>query len=303
MAQILKKDESLIGGIRRIASEIIIESIYLLKKPKDFDFSIHETRKNIKKLRTILRLLKFNIDSQNYHDFNTEFRDIGRKLSAIRDAEALIETIDKIKSRKYSTKKSIANTKSQLLLNKDKISSAFLSNQEIQIIIENLEVLEKKFYNIDFFGEEIFVFISGLKKTYSNCIKFMEICKNEGSDVDFHEWRKQVKYLWNSILLFQKTWNPVLSAYSNELHKLSDYLGDLHDISVLNDLILNDKIKLDSDDKNRLLSIIENLKLKLKKSSFNLGIKLFLDNPAAFSKKLNKLWMLYTEMPKLESQA
>jgi CHAD domain-containing protein len=296
MALILSKKENLIGGLRRIASDIIIESIFLLKNPIDFDVSIHETRKNVKKIRAILRLLKNNIDIQAYLNLNIEFRDSGRKLSSLRDAEALLETLDKIKTKKNTSQISIENTRIQLLQYKEKITSEFLSNYDIALIIENFENLEKSFVNLEFFGKDNLVFNSGLQNIYTNCINLMKNCRKDGSDIDFHEWRKQVKYLWNSIMFFQKIWNPVLAAYSDEIHKLSDYLGDMHDLTVLYKMIVNNQIELAADDQERMLELIDNLRDKLKKSSFSLGFKLFIDKPSVFSKRLNKWWRHYSEI-------
>jgi CHAD domain-containing protein len=50
---------------------------------------------------------------------------------------------------------------------------------------------------------------------------------------DFHEWRKQVKYLWHQLELLQGGWPLVIEATANELHDLSGYLGDAHDLAVL----------------------------------------------------------------------
>jgi CHAD domain-containing protein len=296
MALILSKKENLISGLRRIASDIIIESIFLLKNPLDFDESIHETRKNIKKIRSILRLLMNNFDNQAFEVFNLEFRDSGRKLSSLRDAEALLEISDKIKTKKITSQKSIDNTRIQLIKYKDKITAEFLSNEDINLIIENLENLEKKFVNLEFFGKDSFVFNLGLQKIYIHCIKLMKKCSKDGTDLDFHEWRKQVKYLWNSIMFFQKIWNPVLATYSDEIHKLSDYLGDMHDLTVLNEMIVNNQIELETEDKERMLEMIENLKNKLRKLSFSQGFKLFIDKPSVFSKRLNKWWKHYSSV-------
>ncbi len=57
--------------------------------------AIHEARKSVKKIRGALRLMRPGLGNV-YRDENDAFRDIGRRLSEVRDAVAMIEVFDSV---------------------------------------------------------------------------------------------------------------------------------------------------------------------------------------------------------------
>src|SRR5437868_1078564 len=96
----LQHDESIPRGLRRIAREEIDSAIDHLrvKQPSKRDEAVHEARKCIKRLRGLVRLLMPELGSAG-HEENTTLRDLGRTLSAVRDAAAMIETVDLLGTR------------------------------------------------------------------------------------------------------------------------------------------------------------------------------------------------------------
>lgn len=63
------------------------------------DEAVHETRKRLKRLRAALRLERSAIGAETYRRENAAFRDLGKRLSAPRDAMVLIETLDELTDR------------------------------------------------------------------------------------------------------------------------------------------------------------------------------------------------------------
>src|SRR5260370_31418411 len=87
-------DESLANEIPRVARERIdrvIES--LTEKPQPSAESIHSARKDLKSLRALLKLARGSIANDVRRNENLIFRDTGRSLSALRDAQALVEAL------------------------------------------------------------------------------------------------------------------------------------------------------------------------------------------------------------------
>jgi CHAD domain-containing protein len=56
--------------------------------------AVHETRKALKRLRALLRLLEPNLGEEVYAREDAAIRDAGRRLSGSRDAEVLLATLD-----------------------------------------------------------------------------------------------------------------------------------------------------------------------------------------------------------------
>src|SRR5581483_11343529 len=95
MAYRLKASESVPEGIKRIVLEEIDSATSQLSHAtgKKRDEAIHEARKSIKKIRGVLRMIRPELGGI-FRVENTRLRDIGRKLSEIRDAEGVIEVYD-----------------------------------------------------------------------------------------------------------------------------------------------------------------------------------------------------------------
>src|SRR6185437_16105601 len=73
----------------------------------------------------------------------------------------------------------------------------------------------------------------GLKRIYGNGRRALRAAASTDAAEDFHEWRKQTKYLCHQLEFLAPMWPGALSELADELHKLSDELGDEHDLTVL----------------------------------------------------------------------
>ena len=68
-------------GCRRIAREQIERAQCQLKAPGDPVAAVHETRKSLKRLRALLRLVRPALGEQTYREENAQLRSIGGSLS------------------------------------------------------------------------------------------------------------------------------------------------------------------------------------------------------------------------------
>jgi len=94
MAFCLLANESPEEGINRIVSEEINQAIKEIDSPRlKRTEVIHEVRKLCKKIRSVLRLVRPQFE-KTYRFENVRFRDTGKGLAELWDAEAIIETYD-----------------------------------------------------------------------------------------------------------------------------------------------------------------------------------------------------------------
>src|SRR5207248_10685740 len=94
---------------------------------------IHEARKSVKKIRGALRLVRFELGA-TYQKENRRLRDLGRKLSELRDAAAIIETFDNVVERhKDSLQK---NPLSSIRQGLDKSKQETEQKLDVQNIVE-----------------------------------------------------------------------------------------------------------------------------------------------------------------------
>lgn len=96
MAYRLRVARPVTSEIKRVVREQIDRSIGELTDEKlDRHEAVHQARKRMKKVRGALRLVRGAV-GKVYRRENAWFRDAARRLSDIRDAEAVIEAFDKL---------------------------------------------------------------------------------------------------------------------------------------------------------------------------------------------------------------
>ncbi|MGH8670054.1 MAG: CHAD domain-containing protein, partial [Burkholderiales bacterium] len=74
-------------------------ALALLRRPRFADRSVHEIRREIKRARAALRLLRDALGKEAYARENAALRDAGRRLSAVRDARVVQETLERVAKR------------------------------------------------------------------------------------------------------------------------------------------------------------------------------------------------------------
>jgi hypothetical protein len=135
----------------------------------------------------------------------------------------------------------------------------------------------------------------GIQRVYRRGKKlFLTAYKNPNVRI-FHEWRKNVKYLWYELEFLGAIWPSLLSIIVDELHTLSDYLGYDHDLAVLRLKSLESPHLFFS--KTELLSLIQIIdldRLHLEERAKPLGMRLYADRPGVFIDRLQVFWDVWT---------
>jgi ABC-type Fe3+-citrate transport system substrate-binding protein len=92
----LEKDEAIGAGLQRILLEQIAQlSGDVALASEDREKAIHEARKHCKRIRSVVRLLRPRAKAL-YRRENAIFRQVARKLSPFRDADARLDAFDEL---------------------------------------------------------------------------------------------------------------------------------------------------------------------------------------------------------------
>src|SRR3954447_10069692 len=85
-------------AVRRIAHGRIDHALDELRGQTDSstEETVHEERKDMKKLRALLRLARDELGDNVYRRENTCFRDVARELSGVRDADVMLGTLKRL---------------------------------------------------------------------------------------------------------------------------------------------------------------------------------------------------------------
>jgi len=288
----LKDDESVPEGIRRIAHDQIDRSLDQLQpKTRNKQRAIHEARVCFKKIRAVLRLIYGELGPETYRDENTFYRDVGRQLSSARDTAVVADTLEELvdESHKYLDEPGIKLLRKRLRrLRADKLGNG---NQMLPKLTDELKVALLRVEEWPIINDNFDALGFGLKKVYKRGHRFYARTRIEGSVENFHEWRKQVKYLLYQISVLNPIWPKPMDTMAGELKKIADYLSEDHDLAVLRERAVHQAETLpDSSDISKLVVLINHRRLQLQYKACLLGSRVFAEKPKAFASRLEAYW-------------
>jgi hypothetical protein len=98
------------------------------------------------------------------------------------------------------------------------------------------------------------------------------------------------------VRLFQVAWPTILEAHYEELKRLSDLLGDDHDLVVLEQTIRADhKSEIGADALEGLHRLIERRREELQAEAIPLGRLLFAEKPKRLTERFMRYWCMYRD--------
>ncbi len=287
----LKAKESIPQGMRRIADEQISKAIAEIQDSnRGRHDTVHQVRKRFKKLRALVRLTRPALGKQYQHE-NRWFRDAGRKFSNIRDAETLIETVQRLEKQDAAAIEpaTLGLLREKLIDRRRRLSDEVDLNALLAELAERLEKHRESIADWRFSEKSFQAVLDGVGKTYDRACNCMETAFQEPTDENWHEWRKRAKYHWYHTRLLRSLWKPVMKARSSELDRLADDLGDDHDLAVLMDRLREQPDEFGGAETIEALTpVVKARRKQLKKSARKRGRLLFAESPKRFIKRLEK---------------
>ena len=190
--------------------------------------AVHGARKDMKKLRALLRLVRGEIGEKVYRREMATFRDAGRELSGVRDADVMLATLESLElpaSDGGPLRQALEAHKLQ--------TSAGARGQAAAAATELLTEARGRVADWPLEGEGFEVFEDGLRRMYRQGRSRFRAARKDPTAERLHEWRKRSKDLWYHCTILEESWQPVMKALGDEAHELSNRLGDDHDLAVL----------------------------------------------------------------------
>jgi CHAD domain-containing protein len=289
----LRRREPAPDGIRRVARGRADDALEQLREGAkgDLNPAVHEARKDLKKLRSVLRLVRDDLGHAVYRSENVRFRDAGRMLSGARDAQVRLETLAALRERfedRLSAdglapfvhaldgeRERLADPDGEALA-LDRAAGAIEAGRDA--------IAEWQLHD----GWSVIG--PGLKRSYRRGRNRFRDVRAEASDEGVHEWRKRVKDLWYQLRLVRNAKKSVLGEAADEAHELSDLLGDHHDLAVLRDDAVERRQLFADGDLEPLLASISERQDELAANAISLGEGLYARKPKAFERRLRSYW-------------
>ena len=253
--------------------------------------SVHEARKDTKKLRTLLRLVRGELGEDVYSRENAGFRDTARRLSGVRDADVMILTLADLERRYGELPGAARKLRPALVAHRFRVSAGS-TRPAVQTTIDTLGQARQRVDEWPLESEGFDLLREGLERVYRRGRKAYRRAEELPSAEHMHDWRKRAKDLWYGVSLLEEAWKPVMSALADEAHALSERLGDEHDVSVLIDWAHRHAGALNgADPMLRGFDVIgASRRRELQREAFGYGSRLYADKASAFVGRIEGWW-------------
>ena len=277
MAFTLEHGEPVAAGVRRLGDEVLAEAIAQLRDGTEPAVAIHTARKATKRVRALARLARPGLGKSAAREADVEARDAARRLAGYRDAHV----VEAARAGLIATAGNAAayeGLREQLSVTSSPVDPGVLAvaSDALEQLRERIGAWELRTGGWGAIG-------GGLESIYRRGATQMRKAVNPTTAERLHDWRKSVKYLWHAVEVLSPAWPPVLGALAEEVHALSDHLGDDHDLHVLGGHLQAAGATVDS---GALSDLIARRHADLRASAFTLGLRIYAEKPGPFVARL-----------------
>jgi CHAD domain-containing protein len=288
----LRKDETVAAGIKRIATEELDDAISHLRgksKLKEDEIT-HESRKNVKKVRAALRLVRTELDGA-YDEENQSLRKVGRELSGLRDAGALITAYESLNLGTQPARDSVRHALQtrRSAIEKEKNPARLWAG-----VADVLAGVRKRVKSWPLNHDGFPALKKDFQKVYKDGRNALDHIGSQARPEDYHELRKRVKDHWYQVRLLEKVWSDVLRGYEKSLKELETQLGDDHNLVLLQQVITQSPKAYGTDSEvERVLKAIEKKQQDLRDQSIAAARRVYAEPPRRVTDRIETLWKLW----------
>jgi CHAD domain-containing protein len=276
------------------------------------EHAVHETRKALKRLRALVRLLSTELGQGRFARENAALRDLARRLSGARDSEVMLATLDallKRHPRKLQRRRGVRALRHHLAAEHAEMERRSLGDATMRAdAVAELLALRGRVLGWDLrSGQGITLVEPGLRRIYQqgrNRYRRAAKAKRNRRTRAMHEWRKRVKDLRYAAEMLQRRTPSSSSASGKATNKraarlrrlgrradeLGELLGEDHDLAVLAALVESTSKgpggarppRLRKRDRKLLLKLIGRRRRRLQEQALRAGGRLYEDRPRRF---------------------
>jgi CHAD domain-containing protein len=292
MAYRLRDGEAVPDALRRCAREQLDTAITELTEAIDEDpvDAVHSARKALKQDRSLLRLGRGALDARQRCSENDAVRGIARSLGGVRDQDVLVQTFDELAGRFVGQvpqadfagiRKAIAGSRTP--------EPPRSRSDAMGVAVNELRSARRRIDQWQLDGGGWSIVRPGLIRGYRRGRSAFAAACSEPSAENMHEWRKRAKDLWYHLRLLRPIAPGTLRGQADEAHRLSDLLGDHHDLSVLDEALLAASSEV-SADVDAVRGLIEYRRGELEVEAFFLGRRVYAESPKVFERRMRRYW-------------
>jgi CHAD domain-containing protein len=252
---------------------------------------VHAVRKRIKKVRAVYRLLEEAL-GKLYRTENERLRSRAHQLADVRDADASLEILKKMRERypKIVTPAAFASVRQRLVLRRRAAVAKDRPDRLVRRAVGDLRrsarVVSRRIRDIAKPG----VVGDGMARAYRRARNSLGEVQANPEDLRFHAWRRQIKAHWYHVRLLEDLSGSARSR-ATRLKRLETWLGDDHNLVVLRTAILEAPAEFgDERMVASVLGCVSKYHASLRRRALKLGRRMFARPPKRFHRSV-EAWL------------
>ena len=293
MAFALDPSRPIPKAVKKAAGKQLRKSVEGLTGQADLnpDEAAHDARKRTKKVRALLRLARPELGDKVYRRENSALRDAARLLSPVRDAWVLVEALDDLVTPPDDnvSAEAVAGFRAVLAGEHRTLQTGLEADGAPQQAAEAYEQVLARVSRWPLKDHGWDSLDDGVEAVFRRGRQAMTRARAKCRADDFHEWRKQVKYLRHQFGLLREVWPDVLEAMEGTADELGERLGADHDLAVLRERVEAEP-SLAPEVRRALLRRIDDRRKDHQRTALLLGGRLYAEKPSALRQRLGRLW-------------
>jgi len=292
MAFCFKRRESVAKATRRLGRERIESALDGLKDCSRAE-AIHCARKDIKKTRAVLRVVRTAIAKKDFRRFTKLLREAANHLAPPRDAFVKAKTLGDMTGhfKGQLAPGALRHVRSALHRASDEETKRFATEKKARIVARILGRLTKEFERLEVSGKGWKAIGPGLEAAYTEGRRAYQTALKNSAPENFHEWRKRAKDLWYQVTLLRPVWPEQMDAMAHELETLGEHLGDDHDLFVLEETVQKEFTADSSGLEMEILAgLIQERQRELRAAAVALGSRFYAEKSSTFCERLGGYW-------------
>jgi len=264
-----------------------------LATPPDRHTGVHSARKCFKRLRSLLLLARPGMPEPVFANLTARVARIGKGLAAARDAQALLDAVDKLEE---NTESDLGDAPMQSVrgwLHKRRHAAEqnleqATASEAMQMLLE----LRPGFAGLAVYPDDFIPLAEGLERCYAATRKHFKAVVFDSDDAEeVHEWRKGLQHHWRQMQMLTPCWPSELSARAEAARALSQLLGEDHDIAMLMHLVSTPTMTFGSlEDTAAFMKRCRKRHKALRKEAKVKGKRLFVEKPGPFADRIHAYW-------------
>ncbi len=256
-----------------------------LGKPHRTDAGIHNMRKELKRARAALRMLRACIGVVEYRRDNALLRDAAHPLTPIRDAKVLLQTLEPLTAKQGAGAGSFLIRFRKILQGKRRLARRQLRPAELRAAARVLRGVRRRAAALPA-RRLANPRAHGLEHAFKKARTAFALTRRQGTDESLHEWRKQTKYFANQLEIVLPFGSKLFEKSYERASQLADCLGEDHDLAILGEQIYECAKGADAPGSNEdvrdLIACVGRKRSKLQRRALRLGRRLYSGRAARF---------------------